>query len=313
MSLSAAPIEDACTAATAAARDDGVLEIADVGAHATAVIDGYATLFAEIDEPFDVALVPVGVGSLAAAAVRACPHVIGVEPERAACLAAALGAGRPVAIPTPGTALAGMDCARVSDGAWPELRDGIESVITVSDAETHAAVRELHALGLRIGDCGAAPLAALRRGGFRSRRARAAHRHRGSHRPRRATRPSSASETFIVPACVGRKNVFQRSARRHLAEQPLAQRVGQRRRVPRGVVVADQPAVSLGRQARGRRAWSKAMRERRAAHLVDLARDRHLLVELHRRAVAMWHSAKMIPKPDPSGSAGRCSGRSSWM
>ena len=59
-----------------------------------------------------------------------------------------------------------MDCARVSDGAWPELRDGIESVITVSDEETHAAMRRLHALGLRIGDCGAAPLAALRRGGF---------------------------------------------------------------------------------------------------------------------------------------------------
>jgi len=158
--------EQACAAAAAAATADGVLEIADVGAHATAVIDGYATLFGELDEPFDVALVPVGVGSLAAAAVRACPRVIGIEPERAACLAAALGAGRPVAIPTPGTALAGMDCARVSDGAWPELRDGIESVITVSDAETHAAMRRLHALGLRIGDCGAAPLAALLRGGF---------------------------------------------------------------------------------------------------------------------------------------------------
>ena len=158
--------EDACAAATAAANDDGVLEIADVGAHATAVIDGYATLFAEIDEPVDVVLVPVGVGSLAAAATRAHPRVIAVEPERAACLAAALGAGRPVEIPTPGTALAGMDCARVSDGAWPELRDGIESVITVSDEEARAALRELHALGLRIGDCGAAPLAALRRGGF---------------------------------------------------------------------------------------------------------------------------------------------------
>ena len=54
------------------------------------------------------------------------PRVIGIEPERAACLAAALAAGRPVEIHTPGTALAGMDCARVSDGAWPELRDGIE-------------------------------------------------------------------------------------------------------------------------------------------------------------------------------------------
>jgi diaminopropionate ammonia-lyase len=35
-------------------------------------------------------------------------------------------------------------------------------VIAVSDAETDAAMRELAAAGLRIGDCGAAPLAALR-------------------------------------------------------------------------------------------------------------------------------------------------------
>lgn len=158
--------EQACAAATDAAARDGVLEIADVGPHATAVIDGYATLFAEVSEPVEVALVPVGVGSLAAAAVRGCPRVIGVEPEHAACLTAALKAGRPIAIDTPGTALAGMDCARVSDGAWPELRDGIERTITVSDAETRAAMRELAALGLRIGECGAAPLAALRRAGL---------------------------------------------------------------------------------------------------------------------------------------------------
>ncbi|MEP6953851.1 MAG: pyridoxal-phosphate dependent enzyme [Solirubrobacteraceae bacterium] len=155
--------EEACAAATAAAAQEGVLEIADVGPHATAVIDGYATLFAEIDEPVDVVLVPVGVGSLAAAAVRAHPRVIGVEPERAACLTAALAAGHPVEIDTPGTALAGMDCARVSEGAWPDLRGGIERTITVTDDETHAAMRELAALGLRFGDCGAAPLAALRR------------------------------------------------------------------------------------------------------------------------------------------------------
>ncbi len=155
--------EHACAAATDAATDEGVLEIADAGARATAVIDGYATLFAEVGEPVDVALVPVGVGSLAAAAVRACPRVIGVEPEHAACLTAARAAGRPVTIDTPGTAMAGMDCARVSDAAWPELRDGIERTITVSDDETRAAMRELAALGLRIGDCGAAPLAALRR------------------------------------------------------------------------------------------------------------------------------------------------------
>jgi diaminopropionate ammonia-lyase len=58
--------------------------------------------------------------------------------------------------------MAGLDCAEVSSAAWPTLRDGIHSTVTVTDAETHAAMRELAAAGLAIGDSGAAPLAALR-------------------------------------------------------------------------------------------------------------------------------------------------------
>ena len=58
--------------------------------------------------------------------------------------------------------MAGMDCAEVSPAAWPSLRDGILGTVCVSDAESAAAMRELAALGLAIGDCGAAPLAALR-------------------------------------------------------------------------------------------------------------------------------------------------------
>jgi diaminopropionate ammonia-lyase len=58
--------------------------------------------------------------------------------------------------------MAGLDCADVSTAAWPSLRDGVHGTITVSDAEVHAAMRELSAAGLAIGDCGAAPLAGLR-------------------------------------------------------------------------------------------------------------------------------------------------------
>jgi diaminopropionate ammonia-lyase len=58
--------------------------------------------------------------------------------------------------------MAGLDCAEVSPAAWPELQAGIAGVVCVSDAEAHAAMAELAALGLAIGDCGAAPLAALR-------------------------------------------------------------------------------------------------------------------------------------------------------
>jgi diaminopropionate ammonia-lyase len=58
--------------------------------------------------------------------------------------------------------MAGMDCAEVSPAAWPSLRDGILGTVCVSDAGSAAAMRELAALGYAIGDCGAAPLAALR-------------------------------------------------------------------------------------------------------------------------------------------------------
>ena len=58
--------EDAVAAAAPPARRTGVAEIADVGTSDTArwVIDGYATLFAELGAQgaFDVLLVPIGVG-----------------------------------------------------------------------------------------------------------------------------------------------------------------------------------------------------------------------------------------------------------
>jgi diaminopropionate ammonia-lyase len=162
--------EEAVEQARAAAAEPGCLEIADVGASGPAhwVIDGYQTLFAEAASQgsHDLILVPVGVGSLAAAAARhaasAHARVIGVEPATAACLTASLAAGRPTRIQTPGTAMAGLDCAEVSPAAWPSLRDGIQGTITVTDAEAADAMRELASAGLAIGECGAAPLAALR-------------------------------------------------------------------------------------------------------------------------------------------------------
>ena len=132
------------------------------------MIDGYHTLFAEAGAQagFGALLVPVGVGSFAAAAARygalAGKAVIAVEPATAACLTASLAAGEPTTVPTPGTSMAGMDCAEVSPVAWPSLRDGILGTVCVSDAESAAAMRELAELGYAIGDCGAAPLAALR-------------------------------------------------------------------------------------------------------------------------------------------------------
>jgi diaminopropionate ammonia-lyase len=162
--------EEAVAAAERAALETSAFELADVGEGDAAewVVDGYATLFAELaDDPnaYDLVVVPVGVGSLGAAAARfgagAGIPVIAAEPASAACLAASLTAGAPVTIPTPGTSMAGLDCAEVSPYAWPDLQAGIAGVVAVSDAEVHAAMRALAARGLAIGDSGAAPLAAL--------------------------------------------------------------------------------------------------------------------------------------------------------
>jgi len=162
--------ENAVRLATEAGAEAGALALADVGESGPAhwVIDGYHTLFAEAaaQAGFDALLVPAGVGSFAAAAARygalAGKPVIAVEPHYAACVTASLAAGEPTVVPTPGTRMAGMDCAEVSPAAWPSLRDGILGTVTVTDDEAVAAMRELAALGHAIGDCGAAPLAALR-------------------------------------------------------------------------------------------------------------------------------------------------------
>jgi diaminopropionate ammonia-lyase len=160
--------EDAVAQAAAEGGRDGMLEIADVGDSGPArdVIDGYATLFAELPEPADVLLVPVGVGSLAAAAARfgaaTGTHVVAVEPAAAACLTASLAAGAPARVATPGTAMAGLDCAEISLAAWPDLRAGVRGAVTVTEGEDAAAMRELAEAGLDIGESGAAPLAALR-------------------------------------------------------------------------------------------------------------------------------------------------------
>jgi diaminopropionate ammonia-lyase len=162
--------EEAVVLAHRAGQEPDVIEIADVGESGPAhwVVDGYQTLYAEIeaDGGRDVLVVPVGVGSLAAAAARygaqAGVAIIGVEPATAACLTASLAAGAPTAVANRGTTMAGLNCSEISATAWPSLRDGMHGMVTVTDAEAHAAMRELARVGLVIGDCGAAPLAALR-------------------------------------------------------------------------------------------------------------------------------------------------------
>jgi diaminopropionate ammonia-lyase len=169
--------EDAVAAAAQAEGQPGAATLADVAYDesdrvAHWVSDGYSTIFAEAteqaDAPFDVVLCQIGVGALASAAIRFACHqqppavVIGVEPANAACATASLAAGRPVVVDTPGTSMAGLNCATPSYAAWPALRDGLAGCVVIGDDESRAAMRDLAALGIVAGDCGAASLAALR-------------------------------------------------------------------------------------------------------------------------------------------------------
>jgi diaminopropionate ammonia-lyase len=135
------------------------------------VIDGYATLFAEIDDQLpalaaiDTVLLQTGVGAFAAAGVRwAARHgiaAIAVDPAAAPCIAASLAAGRPTTVETSATAMAGLDAGTPSAAAWPTLADGLAGAIVVDDGEADEATRDLATLGIQSGESGAAGLAGL--------------------------------------------------------------------------------------------------------------------------------------------------------
>ncbi|MEV6396251.1 pyridoxal-phosphate dependent enzyme [Streptomyces sp. NPDC051907] len=142
------------------------------------IVEGYSTLFAEIDAQLAAAdaespgllAVPVGVGSLAQAAVAhyrsrpgaRSPALLAVEPDAAACVLQSLVHGSPLSVDTGVTAMAGLNCGTPSSIAWPLLRDGLDAAIAVTDADSARAAQDLAALGVGSGPCGAASLAGVR-------------------------------------------------------------------------------------------------------------------------------------------------------
>jgi diaminopropionate ammonia-lyase len=137
------------------------------------VIEGYSTIFAELAEQLpalgldrvDVVMVPVGVGALAAAATTALPDgpaLIGVEPETAACVLAAVEAGEVVEVPGPHRSImAGLNCGLASPLALPAIIAGFAGFVAVDDDRARGAVRALATGGLDVGETGAAALAGL--------------------------------------------------------------------------------------------------------------------------------------------------------
>ncbi|WP_031129476.1 pyridoxal-phosphate dependent enzyme [Streptomyces aureocirculatus] len=141
------------------------------------IVEGYSTLFAEVDAQLAAAgagsphlvAVPVGVGSLAQAAVTHYrsrdgrgPALLAVEPTAAAPALASLVRGEPLPVTTEETVMAGLNCGTVSRLAWPVLRQGLDAALTVTDADALAAALDLGVLGVSSGPCGAAALAGVR-------------------------------------------------------------------------------------------------------------------------------------------------------
>ena len=135
------------------------------------VIDGYSTIFAEVDvqlagTSIDTVVVQMGVGALAAAVVdhfAASARVIAVEPEDAACGLQSARAGHAVEVPGPHRSImAGLNCGNVSPLAWPRVVEGVDLFVAVDDQAAERAMRDLASEGVVAGETGAAGLAGLR-------------------------------------------------------------------------------------------------------------------------------------------------------
>ena len=117
------------------------------------VIAGQGTvaveLLRQVTKPIDAVFIPVGGGGLAAGMaayikyVRPEIKVIGVEPEDAACLAAALEAKERVVLPQVGLFADGVAVKQIGANTFNVLKDACDEVITVTTDEICAAVKDV--------------------------------------------------------------------------------------------------------------------------------------------------------------------------
>ena len=175
--------DDAVRLAAKAARVPGAELVQDAGWPGYEevpgwIVDGYSTLFAEVDEQLAEAgsgspalvAIPAGVGSLAQAGIthyRSRPRsgatsLLTVEPGSAACVLASLVRGEPGTVATGETIMSGLNCGTPSMLAWPYLRDGLDAAVAVANAEAAAGARDLAGQGIPAGPCGGAALAGVR-------------------------------------------------------------------------------------------------------------------------------------------------------
>ncbi len=153
------------------------------------VIAGQGTIGVEIGRqcgPLDAVFVPVGGGGLIAGVaaylkyLRPEVRIVGVEPDDAACLKAALAARRRVTLPRVGLFAEGVAVARVGAEPFRIARQCVDEVVTATTDEICAAIKDLFDDTRSIAEpAGALALAGLknwvRREGVRGRSLLAIH------------------------------------------------------------------------------------------------------------------------------------------
>ncbi|MET0345769.1 MAG: threonine ammonia-lyase [Casimicrobiaceae bacterium] len=146
------------------------------------VVAGQGTIALEILEQtpsVQAIIVPVGGGGLLAGigtvidAMRPDVELVGVEPESAACLSAALAAGTPVAVKLAPTLADGLAVPQAGTIPFETLARVVDRVVTVDEAAIALAVLRLIELEKSVVEgAGAAPLAAFLAGKLESLRGR---------------------------------------------------------------------------------------------------------------------------------------------
>jgi threonine dehydratase len=140
------------------------------------VVAGQGTVGLEIldDMPdVDTVLIAIGGGGLitgTATAMKAKKpgiRIVGIEPVGSPTMKASLDAGHVVTLDAVTTRVATMACRRTDDILFAQVRDKIDDMVLVSDAEMEEAAKSLwFEFGLATDLSGAASLAALRNGGI---------------------------------------------------------------------------------------------------------------------------------------------------
>ena len=141
------------------------------------VILGQATCALEILDQrpeVEALLVPVGGGGLlggsclAAAALGSPVELVGVEPEGAAKLSAALAAGKPVPLPATASIADGLLPVALGQLPWSHIGQRVHRSLRIAEEAIASAVRFLYQnMGLRVEPSGAVSVAALLEGTYR--------------------------------------------------------------------------------------------------------------------------------------------------